>query len=1487
MEGKKIKNKAIALVMAMSMVFQTVAPAVVYAQEDDSISETIMSETLSEDKKFSGTLGLRFEDIEGYFFEDVDYENMTLEELVKFIKDKGKENKTPIITHIEYRKDNGNKIRDGLALDEELLESGVRISVYYAKPYLNYVNSELYNPDKESFYDVDFDFSRFGYNTKIIYDDTLPLGTRVTDQEGKRYINKFTADVIYGDKDYSNIKNHEQQDEQDEIIRVGTKNLDSENEEGFNIVLNDDLTANVSASAVQDDNKKPSKIVIRSNPKYVRHLSVNKKSLPSQVEDTEEHWNTGTSTLFLKDDNNDRSFSFDFTYNEIKSELYNGLKIPFVVEMYAKDGSILSRSNTVYKTIEFEKPEHKTSIRKLKSWSDAQIHEFVTGGSDDGSSFVEAGIADADNKYLTDVFPVEVIVSNIAHKKINWRKEHNELTGTYGDSTYGKIKDTDERGFKKVEKRVYIPKYTAYNAEDKTTEEKMAKFMPDISGDWKLSDDGSYVYKFDERGSDEYDLNNIFSKGEITYREDKSHNLQATDFPHFTFENAVLNKNIDVESEVIRTFNVDGGESDDPVRESKDTVSFVITADEKRGGHILTDIRDPHYDNPNDDNGTAYFYNYYSKDYKKERNGEFKWTMSAHNKKNSGTDFEHIYSVLFKDDKLDERMKFVGLGYEDKRGRLTYKVFGDNNKVLQEGKLESGVRVDIPEDIQEQVKRIEVFADGVDIKKGDAGFFINIYTRLKNPEEDFGDNRNFINEGYFEFVYAQLDEIKGKHEQNFEEFIKKIFSGRDKDNIVMKEVNKKTGIFVSPVPDVYIDEDYEGKNHQFMYFGMEYNMPEFINGKNLVYTALLPKNTTLLDYDVNPDYDYMNNADAILKNLQSKVIEDYNGTGRTAIVVTADEFNFVKSSVRGYFSLIDVRYKPNIKKLGEKLTADGYMSFDNIENFDDIFVGEERVVFNGKETAHMSKSGVVKRKPGIYGTNLVREKGKDEWQKSIDSKYNPSKTYQYRIAEENFSKTDISDFEIINIFPYKGDKYLIDNSKSRGSNMTPYITGVDIKSDKIGYKLLQISEEEINEYYKNGSYDELSNHEGWTSDIPQNQDGKVILMKMYSKEGRVIKPDEVVEAVVNIQIPALNSLITSGLLLTNTFVRKDSSTGGEWIESDKSELNIKFDINGMFKKVDSKNNKNLTGVEFELRNGDKVIDTLTSDNNGNVFFTFDYEDYNDLTIVETKPLEGYKPLDNVIKISDYDIENMKLDIGTVKNDPDITLYNVKVNKKVDMGNIKNISDYLDFRLTYENGVGVSDKTVYLKDKNGNTLEELITDSNGYVISENKYSSVKGYYFEVNGGKRYDVNFNGYGVVSDLGDIDELKDLYDKDIVYRKSLIGDMSFEEFVNQSLTDENVMKYYYFMKPFKFEYYYDGKLVETFEINMKDGYVIEDVEDVSKVKIKEVDNDLFTPSYSEIKEVDGLYNIEVVNKLNNKERNMTEGVVKFIPNTGITSFK
>lgn len=1986
----KTKNKFLALILASNMVLQSVAPALVYASEEyntdyenitnvdntDNTEETptiVNYDSTAEDyrenedetevpdkKTFSGVLKVSNTNT----LEETKYEfnHLTAEQVHDYFYD------------IIYNKENAlfesgyggfTVEKDGeYGYFKDINEDSLWDNATYVVRVTDYINPynvgyEETNPLKKSFYGAeykeydDFDLSS---ETEYIYDDTLENGKTVIDQDRVYGYKLYKADLIYTNgKEKAKIENKtliKEVESRHKIVRIGTKIDDTTyDKDGFNVNINKNAdTVYVNISAVPDYDKRADKVIIKSNPFYVRNVRIPYDGLSNEINGTEEgdDYASHVQIIDLVDKNVDRSFTIPFSVSLKTDVMYNEQPTSIYAELYSADGELLSRSNFADVYAYFFHTHHRTSIRKRMGWEEGE-NKVINYFSRSDSDFVNGGITDKDDTKIIKPSPVEVIVSqhlkdniNIDKDKVEYGKYSYDITLLDNDYT----ENTDDRFVKKVEQRVYLPVYKEYKGKDFEYDEdllgcddiqdenekfyceyvpeeyiknnevheepnegyKRAEFVPELSEGWKLSDDKKYVYKIIDFDKGKY--NNIFDKENVSFITDEDGNKQIKNFPHFLFPNAKVNERINVNSEVIRTFYYDGGESDDSVRKSHDITSFVITSDKTEGDYILKDIRNPHYDNPNDDNGTAYFYDYYQEGYTKERNGEFKWTMTARNE--IGSDF--IRKVIFDDNNLDKRMKFSGFSYDDERGEVLYEVYNNNNEVIKKGKLVKGEKVDIEEELQNDVKNVVLTAENVNIDKNDKPFTVNIYTKLKNPQEDFGNDTNFINEGeftlffkdifsdnekkdtdnndkelsddkrmedvhvdktqpadegneapildetktkilgikprdkvlnesmhteleskpfkaiddlfkittssreyangyksslfeksvrlsnntvyfkgntrndredyilltdnvnnkeykftnidntyyteYFDasdlpnftiqtvnkegvpykssertndftsafedlkarledndtsinkvkirfkvtlnnnkgvlqptdtqgygfklnftpefkniklppyenrifevlvrnkntgeiyksklkkgestvikdlpinfvdgqpynlyewkigniydensddfypyivpyrngnmwtpfssvltgifdvdntvgdaifhfdmndydepliarfvrrsleierapddfvkadtvvslinskgekvasqnigkmsfayayddtftsyvdgkyvtyncfvdkyercirfksdikkelsddfkklpyddykiefkqvtddgyefdnpltydikkpyadgantdkikrymdfsdiqfsprndyhtlnfrayeeypkkenqtldfdyngedislkvgeeyvlkditytpgsyyktepsslsFKYKNVDSVKydmypvypetdekdlytyqsfkldkffedkmiesgfvaddsnkndeykynvvisheddgiyvkivnglSKHEKAFNDFvsqpkesfvdelfdnkvvdlptfIENILKGKDSDNVLMKDLEYETGIRITTDDDIYYGDEYDDDDHYIYYpsfdYEMIYHLPEFIRGKNLKFVALLPKGT-----EYKGHYSYIEDNSV---NSKTEVVKNYKNTGRYAVIITADEFYEIHYR-NGLKDILSVYFKPNTYT-DKPLVTDLYMYFDGIENYDKYFSSNDRyidsdgLIKEGKIILHTSDQINIKRRPGIYGSTLVKKNEDESWNKVVNDTYGKDKVYQFKLSEENYSPEDIDNFEMINVFPYDDDNYLISKDTKRGSNINPDVQKVSVNSDKVDYEFLSISKKDFEKYNNDLNYEKLKEDYTWSKDIPTYNKDNVLLMRMYTKEGEVINSGETVSATVDFKIPADFESGTN-LSLINSFVRRDSTTNGRWLESDSVELNIdtsNYDFVKTFEGVSSDlsfyDNYELR-VSSENNTGQKTY-VVFKDSKGNILEE-GYTDDNGLFMTKEK----YNKKD-IYTFEVFDHENGKLlkELNTDKND-------------------LNIPDEISFKVTFEDG----------------------------------------------------------------------------------------------------------------------------------------------------------------------------------------------------------
>ena len=633
-------------------------------------------------------------------------------------------------------------------------------------------------------------------------------------------------------------------------------------------------------------------------------------------------------------------------------------------------------------------------------------------------------------------------------------------------------------------------------------------------------------------------------------------------------------------------------------------------------------------------------------------------------------------------------------------------------------------------------------------------------------------------------------------------------------------------------------------------FGYDSFIPTWYELKNLKIVSLLPEGTKLEDYDYTPSPD-------VFTNEKFEVIENYMNTGRTALMLTADTAKVPESMIKrkgddpkARLTFLGTEWSVLPGKIKDKYVSDIYTTYDGInqlskyEKYEDNKVDKIFEDENVEYYWHDSAETVVNSATGVVGSNFIRRNKDDKFElvKEMDYK-EEDKNYQYYIAETNLTKNPVSDLQLVNFFPYVDDDNIIKDGK-RGSGFRPILESVEKLSDDIDVKYLVLPESKVKEIKENNKYDSLITDYDWVDNIPEQKEGEVLLMRMFTKDGKVVKPNDSVGVYANMSIKEnIDTLV--GLFAVNSFIRKDSSTGGKWIEGSPAKLGVVRNITVKFKKVDEEG-KPLEGAGFKI-NDEEVH---YSDKEGNVVIKTKYQDK--MILSESEVPEGYVGIENINlkdKIKDEDI----IDLGNIVNKTKGNPAKIKIVKNfVVPDDIKRVRD-LDFRITDDNGLGVEGQEVLFKQispRNGEEylIEKLKTDSNGVVVAKEvdvTYGAT--YIFEYNG-KKYEVK---------------------------------------------TPNLFAFIYSgpKPPVKFEVEYDGKK-ETVELNSDNYYEhIFDVKDYNTFKIKEVsDDDIWNVSYSKLEDdmyKEGMKNMEITNTLKDFNVVTPKAIVPFVPKTGITSFK
>ena len=400
---------------------------------------------------------------------------------------------------------------------------------------------------------------------------------------------------------------------------------------------------------------------------------------------------------------------------------------------------------------------------------------------------------------------------------------------------------------------------------------------------------------------------------------------------------------------------------------------------------------------------------------------------------------------------------------------------------------------------------------------------------------------------------------------------------------------------------------------------------------------------------------------AKLKNAKYEIIDNYEGIGRQAIVITADEVPFGLINVANISAEIDIAV-PNI----QTLTNEAYLTYQNngtnvngetediemkgfiakpVENDPNTWLKASSSLELIKNREVIAKKYIrnVNRTAGTFGpwlTNVIETP-------FVENDNRMGADFEYRLVISNDTQDSKKNLSLVDILPFANDKSIQELNfntgarEDRGSKFHNYLDITrSITVTKGSTSLLPVDASQYSITYDNASpysYDyenvtdiePLLNQINWQSTPTEN--AKAI--KITGTEELTLNPGERIEVIIPMKAPSTGDSsqeVHSGDIAYNSFIRKDDSTL-RYIEANKVGNHLSITKNLEFTKylkeglhgsiVPADSTKQAV---FEIRSisGD-VRQIAKSDETGKVKFT-NLPVENDYQITEISAPDGYE-----------------------------------------------------------------------------------------------------------------------------------------------------------------------------------------------------------------------------------------------------------------------
>ena len=793
----------------------------------------------------------------------------------------------------------------------------------------------------------------------------------------------------------------------------------------------------------------------------------------------------------------------------------------------------------------------------------------------------------------------QTIISNDGANPVSFVADDRKGEKVKNTITY-QITNTDiHRNVGDYETRVMIPTYEVHENSkiyDVDNPHKLATFDPERNPGWVLSEDGTYVtYKGNNRGTA----------------------ARFTDQLIFGYPGAKENQRITVRSET--TLIPDNKPDTEPVMFTSDNITNHFARYTPPPGDIIIKY-------PVGNHGPTWSNYFY--DNTLERNGNFPWIIPFK--------ATHTFTnAMFRDFDLDERMYYDTVTVPQNLGDVEVRVIDDRGATLQSQKITGTNSRTVTFEKNRVMKGTELQIELLnhDLVKGTQGT-INLTSRLKNPDVVIYDDPNqstiFPNraalstaQGEFGPVYAQktvrqnVQEIAAfKTQQGYDA------EGNKVDQLITDDLIRYTVGFTPR----------EG-------------MGETIT--NIEEVDLLPLNIDVNDVTLSSSF-------AKLPGAKYRVVENYNNSGQTAVVFTADSATPDQLNPGSRFNVGNITVRTNMSIPDGRIDNDVFVRANNTglaNKVTDPRLGNDEWSYANVWTNYTAASDMSARKQiRTYDEN-------DEalnWTSSVITE--PGAKIDYKLRLDNGTENERGQLVIYDVFPHVGDVGIPNPRESKFANTYDPAREPVIPE---GYSIQYYNGDDFPSYPAGVEAQKESNRVLSALQWDNTPTVNTKAVRIVQNEGVKIGSRDRVEFILPMKANAERldqygnppaDLI--GVSAYNTFFWKDDHQP-VLIEGNRVENQLKKKpISVQLRKVAESSNQPLSGARFELRNveGD-VISAATSDDQGYVRFN-NVEIKTQYTVREVLAPKGYQLSSQVITLT-----NDMIAQGYAKNPAVINLGN--------------------------------------------------------------------------------------------------------------------------------------------------------------------------------------------------------------------------------------
>lgn len=601
----------------------------------------------------------------------------------------------------------------------------------------------------------------------------------------------------------------------------------------------------------------------------------------------------------------------------------------------------------------------------------------------------------------------------------------------------------------------------------------------------------------------------------------------------------------------------------------------------------------------------------------------FSWQLSLDIRDGDFIGDDGHMRLVFKDEDLDKRMVYHSVVLPQAADTAVVKGYNKNGNMIEYGNTNNGTYVVRD---PERVSRLTVDMQGREFRED---WSLIIKTKLRDPDATSYDKVNILNNLYYNYACADYEWERGDGTQVTGTSI------TDWDTMLMlpDELSIEPQLTTSyPTADQGLTADH-GKQGSFdLKVVRSYDHSTQIRPdqntplKDFSMIQLLPESIDLRAQDpITLTREFRRSGG------RYEVLNDYRGSGRTAIRFSADSLEYDVQTVATVHTVVDPSAPAGTSQ------SDLYMAFDS-KNSPNYHYGARASSesIDGLPYMHTAVAVSIRDRDLMQARMYIAKEGGDWAMNGIQIA--PGESFRYKLELDNSSLNEKSNNRLIDVLPQPGDSVIqIDQfgvRAARGSAFGIQLTSATLQdqngrprsdfeilytTDTIGYP----------EGRPSGPYLEGLSWKPLSGAAPAGVTA-VMVRPVRGSEGK-LKVGEKLQLILGAKAPDDSSL--AGSAACNTFVRKDDSLN-EYLETNRVSSTIVVPTGSIsLKKVSAALHGSpsfaLKDAGFTLYDKETGRFVTSGTTNGRGELKLEDLQVKDYILVETAPPEGFMACDPI------------------------------------------------------------------------------------------------------------------------------------------------------------------------------------------------------------------------------------------------------------------